>query len=211
MFGHLDYTGRHGKPINRPKQCLSVSWCKQMERVVLPPVLLTWNSFIWLYAPLKKTVTQAWGMATTRAIRGWDRQAETVPCCPTFPSSILPLWAAASCEQACEFVTHFPTLARGLAWETHHTIVFWLKMSRLPSHRQHLCASDYLMQGCAFPLPSLQTHVHILMQFKQRGGRTLYVFDLHAAGFHTDSHCQQALRYERAPMSPLPVLRHNSA
>lgn len=94
---------------------------------------------------------------------GWDRHYALLPYIP-----LLHLWAAASSEWACEVVTHFPTLARGLAWETHHTVTFWLTMSCLPSHHHHLCVFNYLVQTkCAFSHP-LQAQVPILMHFKEK-------------------------------------------
>lgn len=119
----------------------------------------------------------------------------------------LHLWAAASSERACEVVTHFPTLARGLAWETHHTVVFWLAISCLPTHH-HFCVSDCRMQTKnAFSLPLHSSCFNALLQ---KGGVRFFNI-LVAARITTDSNCQQALRHERASLSPLPVLRHSSA
>lgn len=69
---------------------------------------------------------------------------------------LLHLWAAASSEQACEVVTHFPTLARGLAWETHCTVVF--------CSQSHICrVSDCpMLTKNAFSLPQ-QSNVPVLM------------------------------------------------
>lgn len=120
---------------------------------------------------------------------------------------LLHLWAAASSERACEVVTHFPTLARGLSWETHHTVVFWLAISMFC---RHTTISVYPIVECR-PRMHFRFHctVPFLMHFYKKGGWFFNI--LLAAGFTTDNNCQQALRHERASISPLPVLRHCSA
>lgn len=93
-FGHLDYQGWTWQTEQQSEtQSVSVRavfssrwecewWCLECN---WPKMV--WN-FICLHAP-RKTVTRAGGMS------GWDRQAGTVPCCPTF-SSIYELLPAVS-------------------------------------------------------------------------------------------------------------------
>lgn len=75
------------------------------------------------------------------AICGW---AQTGRNSALLPYILFHLWASANSEQACGVVTHFPTLARGLAWETHHNVVFWLQMSRLSMLLISLSNADWV-------------------------------------------------------------------
>ena len=144
-------------------------------------------------------------------MRQTGRQIDTVPCCPTFSSSssIYELLPAASGH-----VKLWPISLHLLeGWPGKPTTLLCFgSQSHAYRHTNHrLCVSDCLMQSkSAFSLP-LQTYVPVLMHFYKKGGQLLNVFDLHAVGFTTDNHCQQALWHERVCMSPLPVLRHSSA
>lgn len=103
----------------------------------------------------------------------WMRLAPTVPCCPIFS-----LWAVASSKQPCEVVTHFPTLAGGLAWENpprccvlarDPMLTVCVYDSRTPTKR-------------AFSLPQC-SYVPVLHTLWLDSSRLIRAVKLHAAEF----------------------------
>lgn len=158
MFGRLDYTGWLGEQQSRlkPNQSLSSQrWCEWSDLKCNWPKIV-WN-FIWLHVPCK-TVTRAEGIANTRAMSGWDRQCALLPYI-----SLLHVRAVASSERAFEVVTHFSTLARGLAWEDPpQCCVLALNVMHHHHHHHLLCSwlSNLMQTKYAFSLP-LQSQVPI--------------------------------------------------
>ena len=151
---------------------------------------------------------RAGGKATDRAKSGCDRQADTVPCCPTFSSSsIYELLPAVSGH-----VKLWPISLHLLeGWPGKPTTLLCF-VSR--SHVcRHTTISVYLIVECR---PRMHFRflctVPVLMHFYKKGGGGGRFFNILVAAVITpDNNCQQALRHERASISPLPVLRHSSA
>lgn len=116
MFGHLDYT--LGKPKNHEQSSLEIrrqsGWCD-----------FEYNWKLYLTACTEQNSDS-----------GWVNGTDSVPRCSEFPSSIYELLPA------CEVVTHFPTLARGLSWETHHTFVFWHRNSPISVSSTSKCRPE---------------------------------------------------------------------
>lgn len=153
---------------------------------------LTWNSFIRLCAPLK-TVTQARGRAAARAVRGRDRQAETLPCCPTFPSSIYELLPAASGH-----VKLWPISPHSLAGRPGKPITLCFG-SKCQAHC-HVSPRVYLTR-------SRSECVHVLCKpilnlCHWRGTRLIHVLHWQGAVFNTDDHCHRAVWHDLASTSP---------
>lgn len=77
--------------------------------------ILSWIAKIRLELVLmERTHMKKWWRYTDQWHNDWMR--ETGSNSATLPYILHP-WAAASDKQTCEVVTHFPTLAGGLAWE----------------------------------------------------------------------------------------------
>lgn len=107
---------------------------------------------------------------TNSVMTGWDRLAHSA-----MLPYILHLWAVASSKQPCEVVTHFPTLAGGLAWENppcccvlaHDPMCLY--DSRTPTKR-------------AFSLPQC-SHVPVFNTLRFDSSRLIRAVKLHAAEF----------------------------
>lgn len=88
-----------------------------------------------------------------RVIRRCGSQVQcTAVLHPPPPLPFLCLWPAVSSKWACEVVTHFPTLARGLALESCRPDMFRLQMSPLSSRQHPAClpsATRRLRRCCA--------------------------------------------------------------